>query len=301
MICRLFIILPVSFCLLFIHCKQEQTRPVVLSVFVSIVPQKYIIDKIGGSLVAASVMVEPGASPHSYEPRPFQMTAMSKARAYFSLGLEFEKVWLPRFRRINGAMAVFSMDSGIVKRPVDLLTESPAGSTHDRTGHQHEGADPHIWLSPELVKKMAKTACDALCKLDPGHDSAYITHWRAFEAEIAVLQDTIRAIAQSSIRTDAKNTFMVFHPSWGYFADEFKLRQVAIEVEGKEPSARQLQTIVETAKTYHIHTIFVQPQFSQRSAGIIARQIGGRVAIADDLAYDWKNNLIAFSKALALQ
>jgi zinc transport system substrate-binding protein len=294
----LFTALITFFAIVLLGCSREKAAGGALPVFVSIVPQKFFLDKIGGPLVSTSVMVEPGASPHAYEPRPSQMTALAKARAYFSIGMEFEKAWLPRFQSVNRVLTVVPMDSGIAKRPITDLEEGPAGSGAD-AGHHHEGLDPHVWLSPELAKKQGRTTCEALCRLDPAHDSAYRANGRAFEAEITGLQDTIRAILQRGGSAAAKRTFMVFHPSWGYFAAEFNLRQVAIEIEGKEPSARQLQIIIETAKKENIRTIFTQPQFSPRSAEIIARQIGGAVAVADDLAYDWERNLVAFAKALA--
>ena len=282
------------------QCSRQSVTPEAIPVFVSIVPQKYFIDKIGGAFVRTSVMVEPGASPHSYEPRPSQMTALSKARAYFSMGLEFEKVWLPRFCRISSGMTVVSMDSGVPKKSIDLNEKNSKASAQEALkDHHHEGMDPHIWLSPNLVKIQAKTICEALCSLDPKHDSAYSVHWKAFEAEITTLQDSIRTILNSRSPQMSRKAFMVFHPSWGYFADEFGLRQIAIEIEGKEPSAKQLQLIIETAKSSNVRRIFVQPQFSQRSAQIIARQLGVSVEIADDLSYDWGNNLLHFAKALA--
>ena len=288
--------------LAFIQCGKEKTAFAVLPVFVSIAPQKYIVDKIGGPLVAVSVMVGPGASPHSYEPRPSQMTALSNARAYFSIGLEFESAWLPKFSNLHRGMVIVPMDSGVAKRPIDFFKEKPAKGMDGSWRHaQHSGLDPHIWLSPQLVRKQAKTVCDALCKLDPVHDSAYRANDDAFASEITTVQKSIRAILYSDDPSKKRKSFMVFHPSWAYFAGEFGLRQLAIEIEGREPSAKQLQMIIDTARYNGIRTIFVQPQFSQRSAQIIARQLNIRVAIANDLAYDWGDNLIAFAKALALQ
>jgi zinc transport system substrate-binding protein len=290
-------------CLLFVQCQPAKRESAALSVFVSILPQKYFVDKIGGKRVSVTVMVEPGASPHSYEPKPSQMAALSKARAYFAIGLEFENVWLPKFCRLNKGMAIIPMDSGIMRKQLDISAEDPTESTAGSFGHDHhEGADPHIWLSPELVKKQVRTVREALCRLDPDFASSYTANCRAFEGEITALQDSIRIILKRNHSdSPAQNTFMVFHPSWAYFGREFNLRQIAIEIEGKEPSARQLQTIIETAKQNAVRTIFVQPQFSQRSAQIIASELKIRVAIADDLAYDWANNLIAFAKAISLQ
>jgi zinc transport system substrate-binding protein len=284
------------FSCLCITCSREKADSNVLHVFVSILPQKYIIDRIGGTRVKAMVMVEPGASPHTYEPRPSQMAALSTTAVYFSIGLEFEKAWLSKFERLAPRMRVIAMDSGIAKLP-------GSGDAHEMgvaTGvnEHNEHMDPHIWLSPELVKQQAKTVCEALRALDPHYDSLYLSHYNAFISQIIRLQDTIRMLLQYDPKTSLKS-FMVFHPSWAYFAQEFNLRQIAIEVDGKEPGPRQLETIFDLAKRNSIRTIFVQPQFSQKSAQVIARQVQARTAVADDLAYDWETNLIAFARVLS--
>jgi zinc transport system substrate-binding protein len=284
-----------------LQCRQEKSAMSAMSVFVSILPQKNIVEKIGGKFVDVSVMVLPGSSPHSYEPRASQMAALSRARVYFSIGLEFEKVWLPRFSGLSGALAVIPMDSGIAKRQPDgSCGHEEKNSREPEPSNRHAGLDPHIWLSPELVKKLAGNVYESLRRIDPAHDSAYSANLAAYRIELTALQDSIRAIVSPG-NTGEKRSFLVFHPSWAYFAEEFHLRQIAIEIEGKEPSARQLQAIIDTAQKSGITTIFVQPQFSRRSAEIIARQIKGRIHIADDLAYDIRGNLIAFAKAVATQ
>lgn len=286
----------------FFQCAKEKAPSGAMSVFVSILPQKYIVKKLCGPLADVSVMVQPGSSPHTYEPKPFQMAGLSKARAYFSIGVEFEKIWLSRFINLNSALCIVPMDSGIPKRPMDLsgehgeTRENPAPDASDH--HRHAGFDPHIWLSPELDKKQAKTVCEALCRIDPTHASVYVANMASFVAQLSSLQDSIHRVLTIK-DTTSRPTFMVFHPSWAYFADEFHLQQVAIEIEGKEPSAQQLQMIIETARKSGTRTIFVQPQFSRQSAEIIARQIHGRVEIADDLAYDICGNLLSFAKTLA--
>jgi zinc transport system substrate-binding protein len=310
--------------LLLVQCRPEKTNESAISVFASIPPQKYFIDKIGGSHVEVSIMVEPGASPHSYEPRPSQMTALSKARAYFAIGLEFENAWLSKFERLSPGIRIVHVDSGVEKMQSSFDPDEKNKKLH--SDHRHGGLDPHIWLSPELVKKQTEIIYEALRTIDPSNDSVYSLNFRTFLTRIERLQDTVRTLLASaapssspnpaSIRTKPSRSefidtvrsdpsdgvykaFMVFHPSWRYFAREFNLRQIAVEIDGKEPGPRQLETIFDRAKTYGIRTIFVQPQFSQQSAQVIARQIHARIAIADDLAYDWETNLITMAKAIA--
>jgi zinc transport system substrate-binding protein len=286
-------------CLFFVQCSHEKRNASAMSVFASILPQKYFIEKIGGKCVEVTIMVEPGASPHSYEPKPFQMTALSKARAYFAQGLEFENVWLPKFEHLNPGMRVIHVDSGIEKTASAVSADEKKEET--RSDHHHGGLDPHIWLSPELVKKQARAMYEALVSLDPIHDSIYSSNYHSFLGSIERLQDTLRALLAADSLSSFPKTFMVFHPSWGYFAEEFNLRQLSVEVDGKEPGPRKLEGIFDAARRASIRTIFVQPQFSRQSAQVIANQLHARIAVADDLAYDWEANLLTFARAIALK
>jgi len=273
---------------------SQASKPVV---FVSILPQQYFVNKIAGGLVDVVVMVEPGASPHTYEPKPFQMAQLSQAAAYFSIGVEFEKVWLARFAALSPRMLIIHSDTLIAKMSGHDFTKTLGQSRINDTysPDSHEAVDPHIWLSPELVKQQAHTICTALQRIDPLHAQLYSANCASFLKEIEQVQDTIHSFLKPGC------TFMVFHPSWAYFSREFGLKQIAIEIDGKEPSPRELAFIFEEARIYHLSAIFVQPQFSQQSAHVIARQLNGRVVIADDLAYNWADNLISVAKAIALQ
>ena len=282
-------------------CSSPKPPSAKIDVFVSILPQKYFLDKLGGGLLDVSLMVEPGASPHTYEPKPFQMVRLSKAKAYFALGLEFENAWLPKFAALEKNVRIVHTDTLIAKMPADSLSMNfqPAQGRREAAGREDEGLDPHIWLSPELVKQQAATMYGALRAIDPAHDSAYTANYQAFLSLIVKVQDSIKSIVHFDSLLTPVRPFLVFHPAWGYFAREFRLRQLAIEVEGKEPSARQMEDIIRATRQYGIRTIFVQPQFSQQSANAIARQIHGRLCLADDMAYDWAANLISFAKNIA--
>jgi zinc transport system substrate-binding protein len=294
----LVIVTSAFFCMvLFLHCQKQDTRSDKLKVFVSILPQKFFVDRIGGDLVDVSVMVLPGSSPHSYEPRPSQMKELSKSMAYFSTGVEFEKAWLPKFADMYKTMTIVHTDGSIEKLPADSTEAAEMLKTHDHG----PGLDPHIWLSPQLVKVQAESIYDALVKMDPAHEPAYTNNFKAFTGEITGVHDTICRLLTCDSPGKPRKTFMVFHPSWAYFAREFGLRQLAIEIEGKEPGPRQLETVFNLARENNIHCIFVQPQFSRQSARTIARQLKAQVLVADDLAYDWSGNILFFAKAIAAQ
>ena len=284
-------LLTILFFALFSGCGRPMPETGLPLVAVSIQPQKYFVDKIAHNLVSVLVMVPPGVSEHTYEPKPFQMASLSRAVIYFGIGIEFEHAWLARLTGTYPRLKVVHTDSGIAKMPM----EEPAviGKTEDT--HEHEGLDPHIWLSPALVKVQAASITVALCASFPGHASEFRANDSLFMLGIDSLQQEISTLLVH--RSDI-GPIMVFHPAWGYFTREFGLKQMAIEVAGKEPSARDLGTILDYARKNHVSTIFVQPQFSRRTAEIIAREIGARIAIADPLAEEWAGNLRSFARAL---
>lgn len=261
-----------------------------LSVFVSILPQKYFVEKIGGTLTAVSVMVEPGGNPHSYEPKPRQMAELSKAGIYFAAGVQFEDVWLKRFAALNPDMLVIHTEEGIEKLPMRAYSHHE--DAHDKaesheTEHSHGTKDPHIWLSPPLVKIQAENILKGLVKADPNHQAEYDANYKAFIHEIDALDGDIRKIFAGKQGVQ----FMVFHPSWGYFAHAYGLEQVPVEIEGKSPKPAELGRLINHAKEHGIQVVFVQPQFSAASAEVIAEAIGGQVMMADPLAENWAVNL----------
>jgi len=254
-----------------------------LNAAASILPQKYFIKKIGGDRVNVSVMVLPGANPATYEPKPRQMVNLARAEIYFAIGVPFEDNWLPKFAKTSPKMKIVFTQSGITKIPMK------AG------GHRHHEKpatgtkDPHVWLSPPLVMVQAKNILDALVKADPEGRIVYEANYKAFLEELKRLNMEIRRVLKT---TDQNARFMVYHPSWGYFAQSYGLEQIPIELEGKKPSPRKLLQLIKDARKNGIKVIFVQPQFSEKSAETIADAIGGKVIFADPLAEDWANNLL---------
>ena len=258
-----------------------------LPVFVSIVPQKYFVQRIGKDLVDVHVMVRPGASPATYEPKPGQMVAITHAKIYFSIGVPFEKAWLSKIAAINPNMLIVHTDQRIQKIPM-ATHPSHAEALHHETGHQQDGIlDPHIWLSPPLVQQQAHIILTALQEADPAHGKIYASNYKAFAAEIESLHAELKNIftGQRGLQ------FMVYHPAWGYFAHTYGLEQVPIEIEGKDPKPAGLKEMIKHAREANIKIVFVQPQFSSRRAERVAAEIGGQVAFVDPLALNWSENL----------
>jgi zinc transport system substrate-binding protein len=268
-------------------CRGHAQAGKKLLVFVSIPPQKYFLQQIGRRRVEVQVMVQAGASPATYEPKPRQMAAISRSQIYFAIGVPFEKIWLKKIAAANPDMQVVHTDHGIQKIPMAanrIESERQGGKDHQDS---HGEFDPHIWLSPSLVMIQARTIFNALVQIDPDHRAVYETNTKVFLSKLAALDADLK----KTFAGKQGLQFLVFHPSWGYFARSYGLEQVPIEIEGKDPKPAQLKALIEHAKKKHINVIFVQPQFSSRSAELVAREIGGRVIFADPLASDWSGNL----------
>jgi zinc transport system substrate-binding protein len=267
---------------------HSETKP--LSVAVSILPQKYFAERIGGSLVTVTVMTPPGADPHSYEPRPRQLIEFSRAKLYFAIGAPFENAWLPRLRSANPRLTIVQTDRGI--RKISMIPHTDGDAAHRGERHE-EGPDIHIWLSPPLVRTVAAAMCDALITADPTHAGEYRANFEKFNKEIGAL-DTY--LTEFFSKAGEHRKFMVFHPAWGYFARTYNLVQIPVEVEGKEPKPAEIMGLVKLARAEGITVIFIQPQFSSRSARTIANAIGGELVVADDLSGDWESNLRAVAE-----
>ncbi len=261
-----------------------------LNVVVSIPPQASFLKAIGGDLVDISTMVLPGAQPHSYEPKPSQMKAISRADLYFTIGVEFEKAWLPRFLAQNRKMKVIDCTKGIKKIPM----KGAKGRDGIKEPHQ-ERLDPHIWLSPSNVKIMAKCIYKALVKSDKAHEAIYRKNYENFLKVIGQIDREIKSILAHL----KSRTFIVFHPAFGYFAKEYNLRQIPIEIEGKAPKPKLLAYLIQEAKRQKARVIIVEPEFNDKAARLIAKELGLRLVKISPLAADWSKNLIRLAQAIA--
>ena len=257
---------------------EDTARP--LEVTVSILPQKYFVERIAGDHATVTVMVAPGESPATYEPKPDQLTALSQAAVYFRIGVPFEDAWMKRFAAANSAMPIVDTRENVTLR---YWEDAP------------DEADPHIWLSPVEVKAQAETIKNSLAGLDPGHAAEYQANLDAFVADIEALEAGIR----DTLESVADRKFIVFHPAWGYFARDFDLEMIPIEVGGQEPSAAELAGLVTRAQKEGVKVIFAQPEFSTRAAETIADQIDGKVLLISPLAPDWLNNLQSVATTFA--
>jgi zinc transport system substrate-binding protein len=265
---------------------QADTRKKI-QIFVSILPQALFVEKIGGNRVEAEVLVQPGQSPHTYAPTPRQMTRLAEARVYFRIGVAFENAFIPKIKNSLPHLLIVDTRQGIE------LEKITGHEEEDHHGHGEE-LDPHIWLDPLLVKKQAKIIKDTLVQLDPAGQSLYEKNFTVFCAEL----DSLNAKLTKALAPLRGKSFFVFHPAFGYFAKAYGLNQIAVETGGNSPSARHLAELIESAKKNGVRVLFVQPQFSQKSAETVARAINGVVVALDPLARDYFTNMTGIAQAL---
>lgn len=279
-----------------------------IPVAVSVVPQAWLVGEIGGDHVDVMTLVKPGDSPEVYQPTDVQVSRVMTAKAFFCIGMPFEKGRAFQAIESSGKVRMIDTRQGItLRRALPHAHAEDDGHAHEQNkghasaeAHQesvgaHAGYDPHIWSSPRLLAIQARTVAQALRELDPTHAADYDRNLAAVEQRIEHTDQKIRKIL-APLRGKA---FFVFHPAWGYFADDYGLHQVAIESEGKDPSDRELTQLQQLARREGIKVIFVQPQTASRAAEAVARAIGGRVEALDPLASDVLGNLVRVAQAIA--
>lgn len=260
-------------------------------IFVSILPLKYFVERIGGDNVNVHVMVGPGQSPETFEPLPKQLSMLSNAQLYFGIDVPFERVWLPKIRAMRADLNVVN------------LAEHTALSTkevhrHAQESEQHGHAnDPHIWTSPREARLIAAEIEAELRQLLPAESDQIKARYAMLDRELLELDNTIKHVLSE---WRGSGEFVVMHPAWGAFAEDYGLEQIAIEDEGKSPSAQALQLLLARLKKESIRWVFIQPQHSQRMAMTVATSIGAEIEVLDPLAENYIDNMKNVAQRLAL-
>ncbi len=254
-------------------------------VFVSIPPQKFVVETLVPNGVRVEFLLPPGASPATYEPTPRQMARLDRAAVYLQIGSPFEGPLLAKLTDLMPDLEVVDCRKGIELVPI-------TGHSH---GHDEGFPDPHIWMDPTRMKTIAATTAGALRGLLPEAADEINRRLDGFELALDAVDREITA----KLASFSGREILVFHPAFGYFTRRYGLQQVAVEEDGKAPSARRLATIVESVDGDSITAIFVQPQFSATAAQRIADALGCTVVELDPLAEDYTANLIAMADRIA--
>ncbi len=270
------------------HSPQKQTAKMVT---VSILPQKYFVDQIAGNLIDVNVLVPPGSSPHNYSILPSQMKNLAASKVWIQLGLlAFEDAWKEKFAEINKNLVIVNSSEGI-----QLIS----GIEHDDDDSDHHsgGFDPHIWLAPTEVKIISLNTLNALKASFPEFADKFETNFTRFMTRI----DSVTNQINVKFAALKNRNILIFHPTLGYFAQEFHLNQIPLELEGKEPSPKHMKDIVDLARKENIHVIFIQKEFDTENALQLSREIGGEIMVIDPLEYDWEKQILEITTKIARQ
>lgn len=298
----LLLLLLCLWCGLFANAQDKPAGKV--KAFVSILPIAYFVERVGGPKVEVNVLVGPGQDPHTFDPTPKVMAKLAESQVLFKIGFPFEETLIKKIGSTFKGLQVVDLQQGIKLRPMteEEVEAEEAGHGHgtgekhershgqaDEHKHSHEAGDmdQHTWLNPQLAKVQARTIADTLIRIDPGHQAQYEKNLKDFQDDL----DGVHAQLTKALAPVKGKSFFVFHPAYGYFGDAYGLKQTAVQLGGKEPTARQLARLIDRAKRDGVRVIFVQPQFSKKSAEALAQAIGGAVVPLDDLAPDYLKNL----------
>lgn len=289
--------------------KKEDSSSETLKVAVAIVPEETFVKKVAGDLAEVMVVIPPGNSPANYQPTPKEMQQFSESKIYFSMGVPTEKAnILPKVETLNPNMKVVDLAEKVSRVYPDRFFEEGHEHEHEHgkeeekhegeqeekhegeseeEHHHHEGRDPHIWLSPKRVVVMVTEIKDALIEADPTHKETYEKNAAAYIKELQDLdghiKDTLQGIDHPA--------FIIYHPAFGYFADDYGLHMVSIEEEGKEKTAQGLEHVIEFAKEHDIHVVFYQAEFDDSQAKTVAKEIGGTTVKMSPLSPDYVDNM----------
>lgn len=290
------ILLAIMVLLVFTACTNEekQEKQEIIKISSSILPIDNFVKKVGGNLVETMVMIPPGASPANYQPTPREMSMMSESSLYFSVGVATEATnIIPAVNQAN--VKIINLDKKVKEiyedRYFDAIVEHE--EEHHEEEHSHGGRDPHIWMSPKRAIVMVDQIQRELINLDSKNKEIYEANAKAYKEELIKLDESIK----NTLSNYKNKTFIIMHPSLGYFADDYNLNMVAIEKNGKEATASHLQKVIEFAKSNDIHVVFYQAEFDSQQANVIANEIDGEVKEIAPLSPSYIDNLNEIIKA----
>jgi len=286
------IILILAVGLLFAQGKSEkQASDGKPTIALSILPQQYFVQRIAGDLVHSVVLVGEGQSPHSYEPTPSQMATLAKAEAWILSGTDFEQVLEDKVSSLYPNLLLVDGTQGVTFRSLEA-------HGHDEHGHALDGdsleRDRHTWLGWESAKILASHVLETAITLVPEQRVLLESNYKQLVSDI----DEVFLSLKKKLAPLAGRKVFVYHPSFGYFFDEFDIVQEAVEIGGKEPTAKDLSALIEKAKSEKAVALFVQKQFPLASAQTVAKAAGARVLALDPLAPDWMENIRQMGAAL---
>ena len=270
-------------------CSQKKSEISTASrnIVVSILPQKTFVEKIAGNDFKITVLLPPGTSPAAFSLLPSQMADIEKANLWFSMGyIGFELSWKDKITDANRLMKVVDLSEGL-----DLIA-AKKGTENGRT--VLTGVDPHIWLSPALVKQITAKIFAELIAANPAQTDKYTANYNSFIAGIDSLDTEIK----SKLAPFKGRKIITFHPSLSYFAREYGIEQYSLEAGGKEPTPQRMTELIDLAKRENIKAIYIQGELDREHARVFAEETGGQVIQVHPLSPDWAGNLLEMTQTL---
>ena len=282
------LLLVMTFC----SCRaqsSEDSSAAQLTVAVGIVPQAAFVEAVAGNLVSVVTMIPPGYSPANFSPTAAQMQALSDAQVYFTLQMPAEQAnILPKVKDFNEDILIVDLRAAAAE-------EYPLLSADEHeTQDSASSTDPHLWLSPKRAIVMVQTIADELSKIDSANEQTYQANAADYTAQLSELDSEIK----QKLSGLEQRAFLMYHGSYGYFADDYDLEMVAIEIAGKQATAAELQQVISYAQQNGIKTVFYQDEFDDTQAQTAAQEIGGTVAKVSPLSEDYIKSLKDFTDAL---
>ncbi|WP_270990677.1 metal ABC transporter solute-binding protein, Zn/Mn family [Campylobacter upsaliensis] len=271
---------------LFFGFSFLMAKPVVS---VSIAPQEFFVKKIAGDSVEINTLLPQNSDEHTFEFKASHLSKLEKSDLYFTMGLEFEKVFLDKFKRNFPNLSIVN-----TQKNIHFLEFEEEHEHHDHD-HDHDHAkDIHTWLDPILVKTLATNIATALKEKYPQNAKMYENNLQNFHKELESLNSQI----DEELKGVKNRKFIVYHPSWAYFAKRYHLEQIPVEIAGKEPKISDLKRIIKKAKEENIKVIFVQPGFPENAARVLAKECNAKITMINHLSKEWDKELLETTKAL---
>lgn len=250
---------------------------------VSILPQLYFVEQLAGELVEVNVMIPPGASPATYEPTLSQLGKLEQSEAYLRIGyVGFELSWMDKISSVNPKMKIIDLSHGI-----DLI-EQMEEETDEHHGHSHGGTDPHIWLSVDNARIIARNIQEELLIMFPDHQKELLSRFEIFSSTL----DSLHQVINTKLEGLENRNFMIYHPALTYFSREYNLIQHSLEIEGKSPSPAHLREMTDLGINHKISRILIQNQFDRKNAEVLAREINAEIVQFDPLDPHWMEQML---------
>lgn len=256
------------------HAPQHKARQIT----VTIEPLRYFTEQIAGDNFQVNTMVPKGGNPETYEPTPQQMIQLAKSDLYIKVGnIGFERIWMSKLKQ---------------NAPHTLIIDSSYGIELVRTGQNIN--DPHTWMSTKNAIQIARNIYQALAKIDKKNNAYYQENLDKLLQKIDTTDQQIRNL----LAKKTSRAFLIYHPALTYFAHDYQLQQIPIEINGREPSASQLKETIQTAKALHVKTFFIQKEFASRQTLLISKSMGVDTTTINPLSAHWQEQMLLIASKI---